>query len=105
MNHPDLLATAHEVAGDLSGAQLEQPFGPAHQVYKVGGKIFLILNDHGLTVKAEPEDSWALRQSHAEISPGYHMNKKHWITAKAGPTIDQQLVTELVTDSHRLVAR
>ncbi len=28
------------------------------------------------------------------ISPGYHMNKKHWITVESG---------ELVTDSYRLV--
>ncbi|MET8965121.1 MmcQ/YjbR family DNA-binding protein, partial [Streptomyces sp. NPDC004074] len=37
------------------------------------------------------------------ITPGYHMNKTHWITVDGADTIDEKLVKELVTDSYRLV--
>jgi hypothetical protein len=35
--------------------------------------------------------------------PGYHMDKRHWITLEGGGTIDEKLVEELVIDSCRLV--
>jgi predicted DNA-binding protein (MmcQ/YjbR family) len=56
-----------------------------------------------VVLKADPEDSNVLRQSHRDITPGYHMNKKHWITLEPGETVDKGLVRELVTDSYRLV--
>ena len=31
------------------------------------------------------------------------MNKKHWITIRAGSSVDAKLVDELVTDSYLLV--
>lgn len=31
------------------------------------------------------------------------MNKRHWITLEGGEGVDKKLVTELVTDSYRLV--
>ncbi|MEB3366382.1 MmcQ/YjbR family DNA-binding protein [Saccharopolyspora mangrovi] len=54
-------------------------------------------------VKADPDDAVGLREAHVEITPGYHMNKKHWITLGPGDAITDELVDELVTDSYRLV--
>jgi predicted DNA-binding protein (MmcQ/YjbR family) len=54
-------------------------------------------------LKADPDDATALREQYADITPGYHMNKRHWITMDGGDTIDEKLVQELVTDSYRLV--
>ena len=34
-------------------------------------------------LKADPDDAAALRKQYADITPGYHMNKRHWITWKA----------------------
>src|SRR3954447_19158872 len=45
----------------------------------------------------------ALRQQYSHITPGYHMNKKHWITLESGGGVDKELVRQLVTDSYRLV--
>lgn len=54
-------------------------------------------------LKCGPGEAEALRANHAEITPGYHMNKKHWITIAPGDSIDKKLVRELVTESYRLV--
>jgi predicted DNA-binding protein (MmcQ/YjbR family) len=54
-------------------------------------------------VKADPEDARALREQHEDITPGYHMNKKHWITLRPGGTLQKALVEDLVTESYRLV--
>jgi predicted DNA-binding protein (MmcQ/YjbR family) len=54
-------------------------------------------------LKADPDDAAALRERHADITPGDHMNKRHWITLEGGGDVDETLVKELVTDSYRLV--
>ena len=94
-------------AEELPGASLEQPFGPEHWVYKVRGKMFLLFSDASgepfVTVKAGPADATTLREAFAEIIPGYHMNKRHWITLRGGGALEQALVRDLVTESYLLV--
>ncbi|MFG2466996.1 MmcQ/YjbR family DNA-binding protein [Streptomyces canus] len=41
------------------------------------------------------------RREGAEITPGYHMNKRHWITLEGGNTIDETLVKELAAPDPR----
>jgi len=103
----ELQEAAREMVEELPASTVGHPFGPEHEVYKVKGKVFMLLTDvvgaPVVTLKAEPEDSTALRAAHEEITPGYHMNKRHWITVGPGETVDRTLVRELVTDSYRLV--
>ena len=80
---------------------LEYPFGPETAVFKVVGKMFAALNDSMVTVKADPEDARALVETFAEVTPGYHMNKKHWISV-ALPSRTAPLA-ELIRDSYDLV--
>lgn len=120
MDGEELHECARERALGLRGTSAGFPFGPAHEVLKVRGKVFLMLTtvppassgcgvdsaQRGrpvITLKAEPEDGDALRRQHPTIAPGYHMNKRHWISVATGSTIDEALVRELVTDSYRLV--
>ncbi len=94
-------------AAELPGAELVHPFGPDADVYKVRGKVFmiqmLVKGEPLVVLKTTPEDSTTLRTGFAGISPGYHMNKKHWITLHPGGDLDRQLVEDLVTDSYLLV--
>lgn len=94
-------------AEELPAAEMTHPFGPEYDVAKVLGKMFLLLTEvRGIPVvvlKAEPRDSEALRQAHPDITPGYHMNKRHWITLEPGGSLDAEFVRELVTDSYLLV--
>jgi len=113
MPHPSSLdpATLHELALEraleLPAAALEKPFGPEYEVVKVLGKMFLmttVLRGVPIVVlKADPRDSEMLRENVRGISPGYHMNKRHWITAEAAGDVDESLLNDLVTDSYRLV--
>jgi predicted DNA-binding protein (MmcQ/YjbR family) len=98
---------------DLNGAEETYPFGPEARVFKVAGKVFAIDNTpvhHGLseptvsiTVKALPENVPRLIRSVPGIDPGYHMNKKHWVTVRLDGTVPADHVCELLAESHALV--
>lgn len=98
---------ARDRAEELPGAGVERPFGPEWEVFKVRGKVFMLLTEVTgepiVIVKAAPEDGKALRQQYEDISAGYHMNKRHWITLHGGGTLQKRLVRELVTESYLLV--
>ncbi|MCW8380677.1 MmcQ/YjbR family DNA-binding protein [Streptomyces justiciae] len=107
MDGPTLHKTAADCAEELPGAQLEHPFGPDWEVFKVRGKVFMLMTDVPgrpvVILKADPGEALALREHNSHITPGYHMNKKHWITLEGGDGIGKELVRELVTDSYLLV--
>ena len=90
------------------GAEETFPFGPENSVFKVGGKMFAIspLKRKPLTVsvKCEPELGEQLRGTYDEIEPGYHLNKRHWLTVTCGAAVPDDLVRELVAGSYDLVA-
>jgi predicted DNA-binding protein (MmcQ/YjbR family) len=93
--------------GALPAAELTYPFGDDNAVYKVGGKMFALvtLGDEpaAATLKCDPEESIALRQAHSSITPGYYMNKQHWITVDLSARLPDGLVPELVRGSYDLV--
>ena len=98
---------ARNRAEELPGAGVEHPFGPDWDVFKVRGKVFMLMTEitgeEIVTVKADPEDAKALCEEYPDITPGYHMNKRHWITLHPGRNLQKPLVDELVTESYRLV--
>lgn len=126
MEGTKLQHVAREMADELPGSTMSHAFGPEYEVYKVRGKVFMLMTDVPgkpvVVLKTDPEESQALRQSHRDITPGYHMNKKHWITLEPGDptgkasgkgqhqnpdndgdTLDREMVRELVAESYRLV--
>jgi predicted DNA-binding protein (MmcQ/YjbR family) len=86
----------------------EFPFGPETSVFKVGGKMFALAQLQRkplkVSVKCEPELGEQLRGTYAEIEPGYHLNKRHWLTVTCGGEAQDELVCELIAGSHDLVA-
>jgi predicted DNA-binding protein (MmcQ/YjbR family) len=97
---------AAERAAALPGTVLDHPFGPQWDVQKVHGKVYMLITEvtgePTVILKTAPNESVALREQYADITPGYHMNKKHWITLHGG-ALDRCLIEELATDSYRLV--
>jgi predicted DNA-binding protein (MmcQ/YjbR family) len=91
-----------------AAARLEHPFGPQAAVYKVAGKVFAVVGLEGspaqLTLKCDPEHGEALRREHPAITPGYHMNKRHWITVALDGSLPRTMIGELIEDSYDLVA-
>ncbi|KQO62428.1 MmcQ/YjbR family DNA-binding protein [Curtobacterium sp. Leaf261] len=107
MDGDALQRIALRVAEALPAATRSQPFGEGTEVGKVVGKVFLLVGTRGVrpmvTVKAAPPHAAALVREHPSISPGYHMNKRHWITIVAGPDVDETLVEDLVGNSYDVV--
>lgn len=101
-----LYAEATELSESLPGAEVYS-FAPGWEAARVCGKWFMlttVLDEERLVIlKAAPEDAMALRQMYPEITPGYHMNKRHWITVRADGGVGAELLRELVTDSYRAV--
>ena len=105
---------------DLPGAVLAHPFGEDVNVYKVGvvaasgvggrhaaGKMFAILSlsrePAMITLKVEPERGITLVADHGAITPGYHTNKRHWISVVLDGSLPDELIGELIEDSYDLV--
>ena len=107
MNGEELQEHARARVDELPGAVLEHPFGPDWEVFKVRDKVFMLMTDVTgepiVILKTDPEDSKALQEQHDDITPGYHMNKKHWITLHPSGDLQTQLIDDLVTDSYLLV--
>jgi predicted DNA-binding protein (MmcQ/YjbR family) len=91
----------------LSGAEETFPFNPETSVFKVGGKMFALsrLGEESLRVslKCEPRLAEALRQAHASVIPGYHLNKRHWNTVILDGSLSDDVVREMIEDSYDLV--
>ena len=101
---PDRL---REICLALPGAVEEFPFSPGLSVFKVGGKVFALsrLTGDPLTVslKCDPVLAESLRASYDAIVPGYHLNKKHWLTITFGGDAPDAMVGDLIEDSYDLV--
>ena len=91
----------------LPGAEETFPFGDGHAVLKVGGKMFAIvgLGDEPATIslKCDPALAVLLREAHAAVAPGYHLNKQHWNTVTWDGSLDDDLVDEWIEHSYELV--
>jgi len=84
------------------------PFGPDTLVFKVGGKIFLIVKlDHhplSLNAKCDPDYAVELREQYpGAIDGAYHMNKRHWNEVVCDGRLSERLIRELVEHSYTLV--
>ena len=88
------------------GVTEEFPFGENVLVYKVMGKMFALTGiEHFETVnlKVDPEKGVELREQYAAVQPGYHMNKKHWITVSVDGSIPDRLLKQWIGNSYDLV--
>jgi len=85
------------------------PFGESTLVFKVKGKIFLLValeaDPLQFNAKCDPERAQELREQYEAVQPGYHMNKKHWNTVTVDGTLNNKQLKELVDHSYNLVAK
>jgi len=85
------------------------PFDDETSVFKTSGngKMFALSNLDGhplsISLKCDPDDSLALQAEYPRITPGYHLNKKHWITVVLDGSVPGELVEQLINASHALV--
>lgn len=84
------------------------PFDETTLVFKVANKMFALLNIDGnntLNLKCDPEKAVQLREEHAAVLPGYHMNKTHWNTVCFGEGVTVQQLQEWIDHSYQLIVK
>ena len=91
----------------LPWAELTNPFGDETDVFKVRDRIFAILTVGAVparvSLKCPPEHGAALVKEYESVIPGFHLNKKHWITITLGGDVPAGLVDDLIVNSYGVV--
>jgi len=90
------------------GVEEDFPFDLSTLALKVCGKIFLLTDINAevlsINLKCTPEHALHLRSRYPQITPGYHMNKKHWNTVVVDGSVSNALLKEWIDHSYSLVS-
>jgi predicted DNA-binding protein (MmcQ/YjbR family) len=85
------------------------PFDDVTLVFKVKGKIFILLSldddPAELNLKCDPELALDLRERFESVRPGYHMNKKHWNTVVLDGSIHTKEILKMIDHSYDMVVQ
>ena len=84
------------------------PFGEDTLVFKTKGRIFALVNlegDLSINLKCNPAQAIELRERYSSVTPGYHMNKKHWNTLVIDGTISDNEILKWIDHSYDLVSK
>lgn len=98
---------ARETAASLADVTEGHPFTPHLEVWKVHGKVFLIITEDDpdlqiVTLKVDPHHGDALRRDFETVTIGHYLDKQHWISIGPGTGITNQLIEDLVHTSYDL---
>ncbi len=95
---------------EIPAAIVDQPFEEEFDTYIVRhadtGKWFAALLEHNkrqmVNLKCDPIESEFLQSVYQGITPGYHMNKTHWISVYFDSDVPDELFRQLTYASFRL---
>lgn len=100
------LADLHARLAAKPSAVREMPFGPGAVVFKIGGKMFAITPETGsasVTLKVDPFLSELMREQYSAITPGYHTDKRHWVTIRQDADLPDAEIERLIDHAYDLV--
>ena len=90
--------------GTKPGSAGDYPFGDEVAVFKVADRMFALVSlgpaPGSISLKCDPALAAVLRGRYAAITPGYHMNKRHWNTVTLDGSVPDEEVLELVDHSY-----
>lgn len=95
----------HKYLIKLPEATLDYPFGPEAAVYRIEGKIFAIAVQGRINLKCDPILAQELRTVFAEVTPGYHMNKRHWNTLDLTGDLPDSEIHRQIDHSYDLIVK
>lgn len=99
--------TVEEYILSMPNARLDYPFGEGVAVYKVGDKMFALIQEGkspvNLSLKCDPQLAVLLRERYETVMEGYHLNKKHWNTMLLTGQLSWEEVQDLIRHSYILV--
>jgi predicted DNA-binding protein (MmcQ/YjbR family) len=98
-----------DYALSLKDVEETMPFGPDNIVFKIDGKMFLLLSLDSdplqFNVKCDPDKAIQLREEFESVLPGYHMNKKHWNTIVVNGELSKEFLKDCIRGSYGLVKK
>ena len=108
-NHLSIIMIAEEIREyclTKKGVTEGFPFNETTLVFKVGGKMFLLmaLDTQPLVFSAKNKEDYnqELREKYYQISDAYHMNKTHWNSVIC-EGLKPEFIKKLIDDSYQLV--
>jgi len=69
-------------------------------------KMFALVSldgDLSINLKCDPEKAIVLREQYSSVTPGFHMNKKHWNSILVDSFNSKGLIKEWIDHSYDLV--
>lgn len=107
------IETFREYCLSFDGAMEKLPFEKVTSkydkellVFYVADKWFCFVNVEKFDfcdLKCDPEESTELQAKYNGIKPGYHMNKKHWVSVYFNSDVPDSIIKELVQKSYELI--
>ena len=96
-----------DFALSLEGVTEGFPFGNDTLVFKIEGKVFLLVSLSAVlpqfNVKCDPWEAIDMREQYSCVLPGYHMNKQHWNTVIVDGQISRTQLQSFIRNSYDLV--
>ena len=92
----------------FKGSIEKLPFDENTLVFKVLGKMFALCNMMTFeftNLKCDPEKAINLREEFYEVTPAWHMNKKHWNSVSFIGDLSDKQIEEWIADSYNLVVK
>ena len=102
------IETIREYCLSLPQATEDFPFDETTLVFRVLGKIFACLDlerSEWLTLKCNADYAIELRESHSEIEPAWHWNKKYWNQVNLNGMLEDDMIKGLVRHSYNEVVK
>ncbi len=112
MNEKDI----HDYLLSFPNTWLDYPFGESTAVYKVGHKdvpgqtekMFALITEGSkplrVSFKTDPQLNVLLQEKYETVLPGYHLNKKHWMTVICSGQVSDDEIKDFARLSYQLVA-
>jgi predicted DNA-binding protein (MmcQ/YjbR family) len=96
-----------DVCAGLAGAVEDYPFGDGVAVFKVEGRMFALVSldasPGSVSLKCDPGLALDWRARYAAVTPGYHLNKRHWNTVELDRSVDDVELREMIDHSYDLI--
>ena len=93
--------------GTKPGSAEDYPFGDGAAVFKVAGRMFALVSlgppPGSVSLKCDPRLAEDLRARYAAITPGYHLNTRHWNTGEPDDAVPDEELLDLIDHSYDLV--
>lgn len=91
------------------GVTKDMPFDVETLCFRVMNKIFTLMawqdDPVVISLKCDPSEAIMLRQAYPGITPGYHLNKKHWNTVVIDDRIPEVEIKRMIDNSYELVLK